>query len=186
MIFRYKDYVLNEEIQIKEDSSKNLKYLLEVPLTNNTNRSILIIMKNPSLANQYKSDRTINNVLKFCHAKQFSKVYIMNLYSYYSTDPKGIADLIQNNMEMLAIGVDNDYILRETLQIVDEVIVAWGSNTFGCTQRYKNRIRQVTCIIGEKDIYYVESMSKCKWYPKHAQIWSVNNAIEMNSWVPPF
>ncbi|MGG3691782.1 DUF1643 domain-containing protein [Heyndrickxia ginsengihumi] len=186
MFFLYKNYVRKEEIKIKGDLSNNLRYLLEVPLKNNTNKSVLVILKNPSLADQNESDRTINNVLKFCNTKQYSKVYIMNLYSFYSTDPDGIADLIKNNQEMLAIGSCNDTILRQTSQKVNDVIVAWGSNTFGCTEKYKKRIKEVTSFIEGKSIYYVESISKCGWYPKHAQIWSVNQEIELYHWEPPF
>lgn len=186
MAFLYKDYVKKEEIQIQVDSSKNLRYLLEVPLINNSNKSVLVIMKNPSLADQYESDRTINNVLKFCHSNQYSKVYIMNLYSYYSTDSNGIANLIKNGQETLAVGRENDRILQQTTEKVNDVIVAWGGNTFGCTDKYKQRIKQVTRIIDGKTPHYVEDISKCRWYPKHAQVWSVNQDIEMYSWRPPF
>jgi hypothetical protein len=110
----------------------------------------------------------------------------MNLYAYYSTDSNGIADLIKKNKETLAIGSRNDMLLREISQRVDDVIVAWGSNTFGCTDKYKKRIKQVTKIIRGKNLYYVESISRCRWYPKHAQVWSVNRDIDMYSWIPPF
>lgn len=186
MVFLYKDYVKKDDIQIETDLSSNLRYLLEVPLINNTNKSVLVIMKNPSKADQYESDRTINNVLKFCNSKQYSKVYIMNLYSYYSTDPNAIAELIKSGQEMLAIGRENDRILQQTSEKVNDVIVAWGSNTFNCTEKYKKRIKRVTNIIKGKEISYVESISECRWYPKHAQIWSVNHDIQMYSWVPPF
>jgi len=186
MSYQYKAYVKKEDIKIQADLPNNLRYLLEVPLRNKSNRSVLVIMKNPSKADQYESDLTIDRVLKFCHSKQYSKVYIMNLYAYYSTDSNGIANLIKKNQEMLAIGSRNDMLLREISQKVEDVIVAWGSNTFGCTDKYKKRIKQVTRIIRGKNLYYVESISKCRWYPKHAQVWSVNQDIDMYSWIPPF
>ncbi|PEY59634.1 hypothetical protein COJ37_28665 [Bacillus cereus] len=45
-------------------------------------------MKNPSLADENESDHTVNNALKFCNFKQYSKVYIISLYAYYATEPK--------------------------------------------------------------------------------------------------
>lgn len=45
-------------------------------------------MKNPSLADKDKSDRTVNNILKFAHENDYTKVHILNLYSLYSTDSK--------------------------------------------------------------------------------------------------
>lgn len=186
MNFKYKDYVLKQDIKFIGNSNSNLRYLLEIPLKNNTGKTVLVIMKNPSLADKNKSDHTINNVLKFCNSKQFSAVYIMNLYAYYSTKSKGIANLIKNNQERLAIGENNDALLQQISNKVSDVIVAWGSNTFGCTKQYKNRIKMVTNIIKGKELYYVEQISKCRWYPKHAQIWSVNNNIQMYNWIPPF
>ncbi|MED4229505.1 DUF1643 domain-containing protein [Neobacillus cucumis] len=186
MVYVYKDYVIKEKIVIKVDTKNDLRYVLKVPLKNKTNKKILVIMKNPSKADREESDHTINNVLKFCYSEGFSTVYIMNLYSFYSTKPKGIAALINNNQESLAIGKDNDRYLKKILQIVNEVIVAWGGNTFGCTERYKSRIEQVTRIIKGKNLYYVESKSECNWYPRHAQVWSVNSNINMNNWIPPF
>lgn len=186
MIHLYKDYVVKEDIDCKCDLENNLRYLLEVPLVHNTDKSVLVIMKNPSKADRNESDLTINRVLKFCNSKQYSKVYIMNLYAYYSTDPAVIANLIEGDRELEAIGEENDSTLEEICDEVDEVIVAWGSNTFGCTSMYKERIRHVTQLIAGKDLYYVERKSKCGWYPKHAQFWSVNSGIEKYSWMPPF
>lgn len=181
----YKDCVIKEEIDLKVDSENNGRYLLEVPLVNDSDKSVLVILKNPSKADQYESDLTINRVLKFCHFKQYSKVYIVNLYSYYSTDSAAIAKLIRDEQEALAVGINNDQILRDILDQVDEVIVAWGSNTFGCTKEYKQRIKRVINLLEGKDLYYVEKNSKCGWYPKHAQVWSVNSGIDMYRWNPP-
>lgn len=186
MTYLYKNYVVKEGIKINNDSKNNLRYLMEVPLRNDFNKSILVILKNPSKATKYISDHTINNVLNFCNSRRYSKVYIMNLYSTYSTDPKGIAKLIKDNQEEIAIGKNNDKILEQTSKKVEDIIVAWGSNTFGCTMKYKHRIEEVTKIIQGKNLYYVESKSKCGWYPKHAQIWSVNSNITMDKWSPPF
>lgn len=186
MVFRYKYYVMKENIKFQGDRTDNRRYLLEINLINNKDKPILVIMKNPSLADQNISDRTINNVLKFCYSKQYSKVYIMNLYSYYSTDPDVIANLIKNNQEEFAIGINNDAILQKVSNRVNDVIVAWGGNTFAHTARYKNRIEQVTRIIERKNLYYVEELNGHRWYPKHPQVWSVNNNIEVYRWVPPF
>ncbi|WP_159462037.1 DUF1643 domain-containing protein [Salirhabdus sp. Marseille-P4669] len=182
----YKDYVVTEKIKYQGDQANNLRYLLEIPLKTRKEQMVLVIMKNPSLANKNKSDHTINRVLKFCYTKGYSKVFVMNLYAYYSTDPKGIAKLIHNNQEHLAIGCENDSLLLELSKHVDDIIVAWGSNTFGCTSKYKKRIKDVTKLLEGKNLFYVEKVSKCSWYPKHAQVWSTNSGINMHVWKPPF
>lgn len=174
-----------EGIRIEMDKTRNLRYLLEVPLYSKSNRSVLVIMKNPSLANKSESDHTINNVLKYCYKENYRRIYIMNLYSFYSTKSSGIAQLIKEGNEEKAVGEQNDEFLSQVLNDADQVIAAWGSNTFGCTQQYKERIKQVTAIINKKDTFYVESVSKCGWYPKHAQVWSVNKDIKRSKWNPP-
>ncbi|WP_371121730.1 DUF1643 domain-containing protein [Paenibacillus sp. OK060] len=41
------------------------------------NNQVLIIMRNPSKANELNSDMTINNVLDFCHGKYLG-VFVAN------------------------------------------------------------------------------------------------------------
>jgi hypothetical protein len=186
MTYIYPDYVYKEKITLQGDSKNNLRYLLEIPLKNEGNKTVLAMMKNPSLADQHYSDHTINRLLTFCHSKGYSKVYVMNLYAYYSTDPEGIAKLIESDLESFAVGNDNNKILCEISKKVDDIIVAWGGNTFGCTTEYKNRILEVVKLIEREDLHYVQSLSKCGWYPRHAQVWSVKSKIEMYRWEPPF
>ncbi|WP_409174408.1 DUF1643 domain-containing protein [Brevibacillus fortis] len=186
-IYKYKSYVDKENIKFRGCIELNQRYLLEVPLIRDdeNQKTVLVIMKNPSVADKNNSDHTINNVLKFCWGKGYRKVLIMNLYSFYSTDPKGIANHINNNQIHLAVGEDNDKVLKDVLSEVYDIIVAWGGNTFGLTDYYKNRIKQVYKIINSKNLYYVESVSGEGWYPRHPQVWSVNKQIDMITWSGP-
>jgi len=34
--------------------------------------------------------------------------------------------------------------------------------------------------------YYVEHISKCRWYPRHVQVWRMNHPIEMHELIPSF
>ncbi|MCO5385231.1 MAG: DUF1643 domain-containing protein [Desulfitobacterium hafniense] len=180
--YQYKWFVKNDEIVFNGDT-KN-RHLLRIPLKNEGNK-VLVIMKNPSKANEEISDLTIDRVLTFCYGEDYSEVNIMNLYSYYSTDAGKIADLIKNGQEDIAIGSENDNIMKSMVQEVDDVIVAWGSNTFGLTKQYKNRIKQVINIIKGKTLYYVQENNGQGWYPRHAQVWNVNSGIKKYPWTPP-
>jgi hypothetical protein len=184
-VYKYKAFVDKDGIIFKGDIESSIRYLLTIPLKNKSNKKVLVIMKNPSKANYQISDLTIDRVLTFCNGENYSEVNIMNLYSYYSTVSKKIADLIRKGHMVTAVGKDNDNIMTSTLSKVDDVIVAWGSNTFGCTKEYKNRIRQVINIIKNKHLYYVEANNGNGWYPKHAQVWSVNSGIKKQEWTPP-
>ncbi len=184
-IHHYKEYVDTKNIDFKGKLKRGFRYLLTIPLNNPGNKKVLVIMKNPSKANKQISDLTINRVLKFCNSEGYSKVFIMNLYSHYSPDAKKIAQLINNGQVESAIGKENDSILRSVLNDVDEIIVAWGSDTFGLTEQYKDRIRQVINIIKGNKLYYVENCTGQEWYPRHAQVWSVNSGIKKHVWIPP-
>jgi hypothetical protein len=184
-VYRYKDFVDKEGIVFKGDIKNNFRYLLRIPLKNYGNRKVVVIMKNPSKANAQFSDLTVDRVLTFCNSEGYSEVNILNMYSFYSTVSGKIAELIRSGKIETAIGKDNDNVLKSILSEVEHVIVAWGSNTFGCTMEYKNRIRQIIDLIKEKNLYYVEECGGEGWYPRHAQVWSVNSDIKKYKWTIP-
>jgi hypothetical protein len=184
-VYEYKNLVKKTDIKIIEDDENNKRYLLEIPLHNQGIKSVLVILKNPSKANKYVSDLTVDRILTFCHNEGYSKVYVMNLFSYYSTEPNRITQLIDDGRFTDAIGDKNNQILKEVLDIVDEVIVAWGGNSIHRKHYYMKRINDVINIINGKKIFYVQSISKDGYYPRHAQVWSVKKAIKKYRWTIP-
>ncbi|KAF1084933.1 hypothetical protein SPSYN_01069 [Sporotomaculum syntrophicum] len=183
-IYHYKSFVRKKDIVFKGDIENNYRYLLRIPLQNE-GKKVLVIMKNPSKANKEFSDLTIDRVLTFCNSEGYSEVNIINLYSYYSTDSGKIRGMIEDGQEHIAIGTENNEIIKSLVNEVDEVIVAWGSNTFGLTRQYKSRIKQVINIIKGKNLFYVQNCAGKGWYPRHAQVWSVNSGIKKYVWNPP-
>lgn len=185
-VHRYKRYVNKSKIDFKGDIVNGVyRYLLTVSLRNKGNKRVLVIMKNPSRANKEVSDLTVNRVLKFCYREGYSEVNIMNLYSYYSPNPNKIAELYTNGQVNIAIGKENDTIMKNLLPEVQEIIVAWGGDTFGYTDEYKSRIEQVINIIKGRKLYYVQENNGRGWYPRHAQVWHVNRGIKKCPWTPP-
>lgn len=184
-VYHYREFIDKNKIYFQGNIENKYRYLLKIPLKSSENKKILVIMKNPSKANKYISDLTIDRVLTFCHDEGYSEVNIMNLYSYYSSSPKEIGNLIENGEINTAIGEDNDNIMINLMGEINDVIVAWGTNTFNHTKEYKNRIKQVIDIIKDKNLYYVESISGKGWYPRHAQVWSVKSGIQKYKWKPP-
>lgn len=186
IVYKYKDFVEKDKITFNGDINENIRYLLKISLKNSTNKKVLVIMKNPSKANNKVSDLTIDRVLTFCNSEGYSEVNIMNLFSYYSTDPIGIKNLIDNGQIDDAIGAETDEIMKKVVKEVDEIIVAWGGNSINREKHYKNRIKQVANIIKGKNTYYVQSISKNTYYPRHAQVWNVKSGIEKYKWIPKF
>lgn len=184
-VYEYKEFVNKNDIRFIGDIKNNKRYLLEIPLQNEGIKNVLVILKNPSKANKSVSDLTIDRVLTFCHNEGYSKVYIMNLFSYYSTEPDGITQLINDGRFDDAVGDKNNQILKETLDVVDEVIVAWGGNSINRKYYYMKRIKDVINLIKAKNLFYVQSVSKDGYYPCHAQVWSVKKAIKKHKWAQP-
>ena len=182
-IYKYRDYIDTSNITINR--SDLFRYFLSVPYRNTNNRkSVLVIMKNPSKADDKVSDHSINNVLKFCK-NEYCKVHIMNLFPYYSTDPKGVRKFI-NSVNFNEIIQKNMSVLTCLLEGVDDVIVAWGGNSIENKCEYDKATESVLDAIkrSNKKAYAVriKSSSVNRKYPWHAQVWAVNHQLEKYEW----
>ncbi|MBU3194937.1 DUF1643 domain-containing protein [Clostridium algidicarnis] len=182
-IYKYRKYIDTKKITI--EVSENFRYLLCVPYIHiNNDKSILVIMKNPSKADENISDHTINNVLKFCENK-YSKVYIMNLFPNYSTDPKEVKTFINSARFQEVMNKNNEF-LNSLLEIVDDVIIAWGGNSIGNKCEYDKAIYSVLNNVKKvnKKAYAVriKGSKVSRKYPWHAQVWAVNHDLETYEW----
>lgn len=148
---------------------------MEIPISSSSkaNKEILVILKNPSKATMKKSDYTINRVLKFCYKWQYSKVYIMNLFPYYSTAAKGVNKFIKNKTIYYTAMENNIEMLKHVAKNIDDVIVAWGSNTIKCGRLYGKVAKRVESELNNKNVYCVGGKTKYN-YPLHAQRWKDN------------
>ena len=84
---------------------------------------VLFIMFNPSEANQKKDDPTIRRVIDFSIRWGFGGVYVGNIFSYISKNPKNIK-------------IENPYFNRKNIKSIvkmekdsSKTILAWGNNT---------------------------------------------------------
>lgn len=180
----YKEYVDKQNISIEGD--KIYRYLLQIPfILKNKNKTALVILKNPSKADKTVSDHTINNVLKYCK-DHYDKVYIMNLFPCYFTNANYVNKFINSN-EFDDRMQENIKVLDNTLNLVDDVIVAWGGDSIGNKKIYDKSINEVLQHIelankSPLDIRLKENPVKRK-YPWHAQVWAVNKGLKAFKWL---
>lgn len=80
---------------------------------------VMFIGLNPSTANETEPDRTIMSVTRISKTLGYGGFYMMNLFSYVSTDPD---KLVVCNDHTL-----NDSWLNTVRKSCKDVIVAWGS-----------------------------------------------------------
>jgi hypothetical protein len=73
------------------------------------------------VADAMYDDPTIRRLIKFTKAEQFGGFYILNLFTYISTDPHNLL-LAKNPMYMA-----NDYIYEYQAK-TDKIVFMWGNN----------------------------------------------------------
>lgn len=87
------------------------------------------IGKNPSKADETRNDNSVSRVMSRAKGAGFRKFVVMNLYSYVSTDPRGLLD---SWMEANGpVGPDNLRHIADVLAEADFVLAAWGSDYVG-------------------------------------------------------
>lgn len=80
---------------------------------------VMFIGLNPSTAAENTNDPTIRRVIKFAKNWGYGGVYMLNCFSWISTDPKGL--------QYTTGKPRNDRALLEAAEKCKEVIFAWGS-----------------------------------------------------------
>lgn len=117
---------LSKDIKSKaifsNDKMNEYRYLLTRDWDNSKKRAT-VIMLNPSKATHLKFDNTIMNVHNFLldfENESYGSYSIVNLFAYRSTDPKLLVNRKQQYEDK------NDYFLKESFELSDTIIVAWG------------------------------------------------------------
>ncbi len=116
------------------------RYMLEI--TNDSsegNKSICVIMQNPSKANSEVADKSAQFLEKLIFNKGYTefnnvkKIIIVNQFAYVQTN-----DFIGSEEK---IGKDNDKHINEAINSSEIILIAWGSSN-GYTER-KNAINNI-------------------------------------------
>jgi len=80
----------------------------------------LFIMLNPSTADASEDDPTIRRVKSMAKSWGFGWVYMLNLFTYISTDPKKLNMSTGNHR-------DADHYLRDVAYVSATIVAAWGN-----------------------------------------------------------
>lgn len=117
--------------------------------------SLVWVMLNPSIADAYKDDPTIHNVVKITRRAGYDKAIVVNLFAYRSSDPW----LIRAQRD--PVGPDNDRWIHWAMSQAPSAVLAWGNNGL----RYSTRIVEVLNIIGPRRKFCLGLTGK--GMPKH-------------------
>jgi len=79
---------------------------------------------NPSTADENVNDRTITRLIKFAYYWGYGGMYMLNIFAFRSTDPKGLTSYPD------PVGPDNDKYIHETCKkpYTRKVVAAWGNH----------------------------------------------------------
>ena len=80
---------------------------------------VMFIGLNPSTANEDTDDPTIQSVIRIAKNNGYGGIYMMNCFSYISTDPDKLYDC--------SGWIENEKHLKEIASKCNEVVFAWGN-----------------------------------------------------------
>jgi hypothetical protein len=112
-------------------------------------KSVMVILKNPSSADEKRSDATIRKVETFVWQRfpNASKLNIFNLFAFRATDAAEVNQRFLEQGAMAITGEENDQFLRQLLGETDYLICAWGGPSGIKPAVYEERIAGVKSII---------------------------------------
>ncbi len=156
-------------------------------------RTVAVILKNPSAADEHRADRTIQTVEREIH-RLFSgagRLRILNLFALRATDTRDVRDAIKNHDLMWAIGHRNDAALRCAIAESDYVVAAWGERSSLPKRHYDSRVKRVVCMLDRHraKVKYVGGLSKKAKHPRHGMLWRTTDQLDTFPdtwrWWPP-
>ena len=143
-----------ESIRADFSPDRLFRYTLEMNyrvdlLDQDRSKTMTVILKNPSSADEKRSDSTIRKVETYVW-KQFPDVRflrILNIFAFRATDAIEVNERLQSLNEIVVIGAENDSFFRSTLAKTDYVICAWGGPSGIDVTRYALRVTTVKELI---------------------------------------
>ncbi|WP_255233845.1 DUF1643 domain-containing protein [Bacillus altitudinis] len=136
----YPNYVIEKNCDCysfisQQGKTINVRTSLVIKTDKNSNKIVTYILKNPSKANEYESDLTINKVIKAAYKQGASKIFIFNVLPFYLTDSNQLIAFVNKLKKNESSDYDNA--VSKNLDVIknylaasteDEFVCAWGSN----------------------------------------------------------
>ena len=182
-IVNYPPCVVKTGIKINQNTNTNCRYSLEIPIIPQGKKdkgTVCVILKNPSQANATQCDVTVSKVCNAASFNHYSKVIILNLFPFYSTNPAGLKPFFSSSTYATEMGTNETEIKKYCTESMDTVF-AWGQLKF--KKKLYNSVIENTIALVKGKTFYVKCI-KCIQnacnkpihgtirYPYHGQTWS--------------
>lgn len=174
--FRYNEKrFLPIESSLDIDKNNRKRYAIEIEFKGKRDgeEKWLVILKNPSRAGEQdisESDCTVNRVCEYFYQNKLdvSKVIIMNLFPVYETYSSKLIERVGD-----LVDETNKKKLLNTINSVDDIVLAWGSHPSCCFKLFEEMKLFVKNALVNKNVYQMAhprwGLSKEK--PLHGQVW---------------
>lgn len=115
------DLFINSEPAAIISADSQYRYLLKREW-GQSGKKIVFIGLNPSTADATNDDPTIRRCVRFAKAWGGTSLWMINLFAFRSTDPRGLLSATD------PIGPENDVWLDRIIRMSDLTVAAWGNN----------------------------------------------------------
>ena len=173
-------YVDIDSIRADFSSDKKFRYTLQMSyskdlLNTNRNKSLTVILKNPSSADEHRADSTIRKVETYVwqNFPDVGNLNIYNIFAFRATDAFELHHLMQEDGLLAGVGSENNKYLKHLLAQSDYLICAWGGPSGINKDFYLGRISDVKNIIKNNfsgSVYNVQGKQKTT-EPLHGLMW---------------
>lgn len=109
-------------------------------------RTILFILLNPSKADAFDNDPTIEKLIKFGRREQMQRLSVVNLFAYRETDSRLLVKRYAEGVDL--VGPDNNRYLLERVMEADLTVCGWGNEG-----NIDNRGEQVLSLLATAELY---------------------------------
>jgi hypothetical protein len=158
------------------------RFSITIPFHNRKDSGhTIVILKNPSNAGKEDtqgkqvSDDTFYKVTDYLYKLgSVQKVTIVNLFTMVSGTPDNLKEYMGTHDELKYRKYNNEVLVQLLSNFnfeKDNIIAAWGNYKPLLESKYKERIREVVKLIGDKPLYRVGPMVNKNNYPGHGKYW---------------
>jgi hypothetical protein len=151
-------------------------------LADGRSKTMTVILKNPSSADEKRSDATIRKVETFVWNRfpDVRHLNILNIFAFRATDAVEVNERLRSMDDMAVIGVENDVFFKQILAGSHHLICAWGGPSGIDMKGYASRITHVKSLIGDLysgPVYQVCGSQETR-EPLHGLMWGYDYELK--------
>ena len=176
-----------ESVEAVFSTDRRYRYLLSLSysdtlLDSQREKTAVVLLKNPSAADDHRADATIRKVETFIYHRfpDVRTLYILNIFAFRATEPGDLNALYLKSSAMEVIGEENDHVIRKAVENCAYLILAWGNSSGIDRDLYEERIYRVKQLLHDvprQNIFQISGM-KQTIHPLHGLMWGYDYKIQ--------